>query len=278
MGNSGTFIKTIVPADTNNIVVVADWNQILWLYKECELDFIVEHTIILEDLQAKIGLFSLLETPWPNSNAISTDNEKQAEIARIKTEGQKVFLGIYHAYGNGPWIKKAEEILQNKNSLEEPWALIAPVFGTNSTAMLDANLKIGVRIENKAQGVGGLRGSDYVTIIGAWRKVTNFQHKKKEDDIELAQRARVFSETLTPNTPIELVPARTDGSRRGLLIYNRSSSIVYISYNQDVSPSVYSIKLNPDDYFEDSTSKLNWQGSFWAVGSTGTLNITELLL
>jgi hypothetical protein len=276
MGNSGTFIRRILPADANDIVLVADWNQILLPYKECELDFIVEHTIILEDFQAKIGLFSLLEAPWANTNALASDTHKEAELARIKTEGQKIFLGIYHAYGNGPWVKKAEEVLQNKNSFEQPWALMAPLFSTNTTAMLDSNLKIGVRIENKAQGVGGLKGSDYITIFGAWRKVTNLQSKKKDDDAE-ALTARVVSLHSEPNISFELAPPR-NGNRRGFSIYNCGIGSVFISYSQAVSLSVYTVRIDSKDYFEISITGLKWQGSYWALGeSEATLNITELL-
>jgi hypothetical protein len=181
MKNSGTFIKSLQPADANNIVLLIDFNQILAPYQEYAVDNIIEHTIILEDLQAKVGLFSLLEAGWEDTNALASRSAEEAALAKIKKEGQKVFLGIYHAYGNGPWIKKGEEILQNKNSLEQPWALMAPFFSTNVTALLDEDLKIGVKIESKAQGVGGLKATDYITIFGSWRKNTAILRKKKDD-------------------------------------------------------------------------------------------------
>ncbi|MEG4010397.1 hypothetical protein QUA41_30720, partial [Microcoleus sp. Pol11C1] len=181
MKNSGTFIRSLVPADGNAIATLVDFNQILMPYQEFTVDNIVEHVIVLEDLQAKCGLFSLLEAPWPNNvTALSSDAAQMAEQDKIKKEGQKVYLGIYHAYGNGPWIKKGEEILQNKNSLEQPWALMAPFFSTNETALLDEDLKIGVRVENKAQGNGGLKSSDYISIFGSWRKKTEIRKKKDE--------------------------------------------------------------------------------------------------
>ena len=185
MKNSGTFIRTLAPADGNTIVTLVDFNQILMPYQQFVADNIVEHSIVLEDLQAKVGLFSLLEAPWPDDvNALSSEAAQQASYDKIKKEGQKVFLEIFHAYGNGPWISKGEEILQNKNSLEQPWALMSPFFSTNETAIIDEDLKIGVRVVNKSQGSGGLKSNDYIKIFGAWRKQTNIR-KKKEEDLEV---------------------------------------------------------------------------------------------
>jgi len=178
MKNSGTFIYNLLPADANNIAVLFDFNRILAPYQEYTVDNIVEHTIILEDLQAKVGLFSLLEAGWPDVSELASQNTQENALAQIKKEGQKVYLGIYHSYSDGPWVKKGEEVLQNKNSLEQPWALMAPFFSTNETALLDEDLKVGVRVENKAQGTGGLRANDYLTINGSWRKITNIRKKK----------------------------------------------------------------------------------------------------
>lgn len=186
MKDSGTFVQSLVAADANNIITVVDFNQILSPYKEFEIDYIVSHAIVLEDFQIKCGLFSLLEADVPTTNALASQASQDAEDARIKKEGQKIYLDIFHAYGNGPWIQKAEEILQNKNSLEQAWALMAPAFSTNETALIDEDLKIGVRVSSKAQGVGGLKGNDYLRIFGSWRKVTTF-HKKKDNSVEALQ-------------------------------------------------------------------------------------------
>ncbi len=207
MKNSGTFIRSLIPADSNNIVTLIDFNQVLAPYQEFTIENIVEHSIILEDLQCKVGLFSLLEAGWPQVNALASESEVEAEQAKIKKEGQKIYLGIYHAYGNGPWVKKGEEILQNKNSLEQPWALMAPFFSTNETALLDEDLKIGVRVEAKAQGSGGLKGSDYLSIFGSWRKATNIR-KKKDDGIE-ALNARIASLELAIEGRLVNLPANT---------------------------------------------------------------------
>lgn len=195
MKDSGTFVRPILPVDANNIVTIVDFNQILMPYREFEIDWIVSHAIILEDFQVKCGLFSLLEADWEQTNALASESSIQAEQARIKKDGQKIYLKIFHAYGNGPWIEKAEEILQNKNSLEQPWALMAPAFSTNETALIDEDLKIGVQVSSKAQGVGGLKGNDYLRIFGSWRKVTNFR-KKKDDGVEALQSRIAALETL----------------------------------------------------------------------------------
>lgn len=229
MKDSGTFLRSLLSADANNIVTIVDFNQILSPYKEFEIDYIVSHAIILEDFQVKCGLFSLLEADWPQTNALASESSTEAEQARIKKEGQKIYLDIFHAYGNGPWIQKAEEILQNKNSLEQGWALMAPAFSTNETALIDEDLKIGVRVASRAQGVGGLKGNDYLRVFGSWRKVTNFR-KKKDDNEALADRISALESLLavfgaaSASLPGSngLVPAPPAGSAELLLRSDRS--------------------------------------------------------
>jgi uncharacterized membrane protein len=231
MKNSGTFIRTIIPTDSNSIATLIDFNQILAPYQEFAIENIVEHAITLEDLQVKVGLFSLLEAGWPDDiTALSSESAQEAAQAKIKKEGQKVYLGIYHAYGNGPWIKKGEEILQNKNSLEQPWALMAPFFSTNETALLDEDLKIGVRVESKAQGTGGLKGNDYLSIFGSWRKTTSIR-KKKDNGIE-ALNARIETLELALEGRLVNVAPNT------LLGRNTNTGVVEsISQNKFITPA-----------------------------------------
>jgi len=186
MSNSHRFSRTLTAADANNIVLILDLNQKLIEYEQFKPDHIVEHTIILDDFLARSGLFSLLEPTLPKVDvppALISDEQKEANYDKMVTEGQKVFLEIYIAEGNGPWELQGEEALLNVNSLEKPWPLLAPLFGTKTTATLGENLKLGARIAPKAQGVGGLQGTDYIRLMGSWRKDTQIT-KKKDDSIE----------------------------------------------------------------------------------------------
>jgi hypothetical protein len=287
MKNSGTFIKTLVPADANNIVTLVDFNQLLSGYRFLiEAGVIVEHAIVLEDLQAKVGLFSLTEAGWPNTNALSTDAQKEAELAKIKEEGQKIYLGCYHAYGLGSWEYKGEEILQNKNGFEQPWALMSPYFSTNETALIDEDLKIGVRVEPKAEGIGGLRRNDYITIFGAWKKLTN-----KENVRMLTNPASLISNStnspatstgaikndLTTATAL-IAPDRTGTKiRKDLFLYNSGSDSILINYGTTVSSTIYTAEILPTGSWRDFA---NSQGplSARAKNSTATLNVTEFTI
>lgn len=183
MSNSGRYSITLSAANANNIVMLLDFTQILSQYESFKIDDIVEHTIAIEDLHARVGLFSLLEASWPNTTALASEAEQEAARAKILKEGQKVYLELYIAQGNGPWKLEAEEVLQNKNGLEQPWSLMG-LIGSNLTALLGEDIKLGFKIASRAQGIGGLKGSDYVRISGTWRKNTNIEPKKKEDGIE----------------------------------------------------------------------------------------------
>lgn len=193
--NSDWFAVTLRPADANNIVLLLDFNQILSVYEPFKTDNIVEHTIALEDLHAKIGLFSLLESGMPPNdinNALASEAADAAAWAKINREGQKVYLELYVAKGNGPWILRGEEILQNRNSIEQPWSLMR-LLGSNPATLMGESIKIGVKIASKAQGVGGLKGNDYIHLSGTWRKNTVIEPKKKDDSIEaLNNRIKVL--------------------------------------------------------------------------------------
>jgi hypothetical protein len=287
--NTGTFIKTVLPADGNSIVTIADFNQILAPYQFLvEAGVIIEHALVLEDFQAKLGLFSLSEAGWPNVNAISTDAEKEAELAKIKKEGQKIYLGCYHAYGSGPWQKKGEEILQNKNGLEQPWTLMAPYFSTNATALLDEDLKIGIRVEPKAEGnEGGLKQGDYITVFGAWKKITNKENIQMlinpntavpNSTNSPANSSGAVKNDLTATSSLIASDRTATKNRKDLFLHNASSSpdSVLINYGTTVSSSVYTAEILPGGSWRDFA---NSQGAVSARAkiTTATLNVTEFV-
>lgn len=288
MKNTGTFIKTLLPADGNNIVTIVDFGQLLSGYRFLtEAGVIIEHSIVLEDLQAKVGLFSLAKAGWPNVNAISTDAQKEAELAKIKEEGQKIYLGCYHAYGNGPWQYKGEEILQNKNGFEQPWALMAPYFSTNETALIDEDLKIGVKVESKAEGIGGLKQNDYITVFGAWKKSSNKENIQmliNPTSVPLnstnspANSSGAVKHDLTVTQVLVTSDRTTTKNRKDLFLHNTNSSqdSVLINYGTTVSGSVYTAEILPGGSWRDFA---NSQGliSARAKTTTATLNVTEFI-
>jgi hypothetical protein len=289
MKNTGTFIQILLPADGNNIVTLVDFNQVLSPYKFLtEAGVMVEHALVIEDLQAKIGLFSLTEAGWPNVNAISTEAEREAELAKIKKEGQKIYLGCYHAYGNGPWIYKGEEILQNKNGLEQPWALMAPYFSTNTTALVDEDLKIGIKVEAKAEGVGGLKQDDYINVFGSWKKLTGKENIQMLINPTVAQSSSTNSPSSSAGavkndltvTPSLIAGDRTaTKNRKDLFLFNASSSpdSVFVNYGTTVSSSAYTAEILPGGSWRDFA---NSQGpiSARAKATTATLNVTEFTI
>jgi len=289
MKNTGTFIKTLLPADANNIVTVVDFNQILSAYQFLiEAGVMIEHAIVLEDFQAKVGLFSLIEAGWPNVNAISTEAQKEAELAKIKKEGQKIYLGCYHAYGNGSWQKKGEEILQNKSGIEQPWALMAPYFSTNTTALLDEDLKIGISVEAKAEGVGGLKQGDYITVFGSWKKSSNKENipmltnptvTQSNSTNSPASSTGAVKNDLTTAPVIIVSDRRSTKDRKDLFLFNASSSpdSVFVNYGTTVSSSAYTAEILPGGSWRDFA---NSQGpiSARAKTTTATLNVTEFTI
>ncbi len=181
------FTRRITVADSNNIVTVLDMNAINSEYQIFESDYVVKFQVVLEDLKVTVGLFSLAEAPWPDTNALMSESATMAEIAKIRTQGQKISLQLYTAKGNGPWVYQSKVVLQNQGGEETHVPILVPFLSTNETLLVGGDFKLGVRIEpiwNQP-----LKVNDYLVVKGTWRQIVSFS-KKKDDDVE-ALAARI---------------------------------------------------------------------------------------
>ena len=179
--STGNFNRRITVADSNNIITVLDVNAANAKYQIFDQDYLVEFQAVLEDLKITVGLLSLLEAPWPDTNALMGESATMAEIAKIRTQGQKISLGLYVASGNGPWQYESEVVLQNQGGSETHVPILVPFLSSNETLLIAGNFKLGVKIEPKWNQP--LKINDYLVIKGTWRQIVSFS-KKKDDDVE----------------------------------------------------------------------------------------------
>ncbi len=170
--STGNFNRRITVADSNNIIAILDMNVVNSEYQIFEKDYLVKFQSVLEDLKVTVGLMGLAEAPWPEVNALMNESEKMAEIARIRTQGQKIGLGLYTAIGNGPWQYESEVVLQNQGGSETHVPIVVPFLSSNETLLMAGNLKLGVRVEPKWNQP--LKINDYLVIKGTWRQVVSF--------------------------------------------------------------------------------------------------------
>lgn len=170
--STGNFNRRITVADSNNIIAILDMNAANSKYQTFEKDYLVEFQVVLEDLKVTVGLMGLAEAPWPDVNALMSESEKMAEIARVRTQGQKIGLGLYTAIGNGPWQYESEVVLQNQGGAETHVPILVPFLSSNETLLIAGNFKLGVRVEPKWNQP--LKASDYLVIKGTWRQVVSF--------------------------------------------------------------------------------------------------------
>ena len=173
---TGNFNRRITVADSNNIIAILDMNAVNSKYQAFEKDYLVEFQAVLEDLKVTVGLMGLAEAPWPDVNALMSESEKMAEIARVRTQGQKIGLGLYTAIGNGPWQYESEVVLQNQGGSETHVPILVPFLSSNETLLMAGNFKLGVKIEPKWNQP--LKVDDYLVIRGTWRQVVSFSEIK----------------------------------------------------------------------------------------------------
>lgn len=203
--STGNFNRRITVADSNNIITVLDMNATNAKYQIFDQDYLVEFQAVLEDLKVTVGLLSLLEAPWPDTNALMSESATMAEIAKIRTQGQKISLGLYVASGNGPWQYESEVTLQNQGGSETHVPILVPFLSSNETLLIAGNFKLGVKIEPKWNQP--LKVNDYLIVKGTWRQIVSFS-KKKDDDVEMLS-ARIASLELAVNERLINLPAGT---------------------------------------------------------------------
>ncbi len=199
------FSRKITASDNNNIVTVLDLAIINSEYQIFEQDYKVTFQVALEDVKCTVGLFSLAPAPFPEVNALMSEAAKNAEIAKVQTEGQKIALGLYTAKGNGPWTYKARIVLQNQGGDENHVPLLVPHLGTNETLLVGGTFKLGVKVEpiwNQP-----LKAQDYIVVSGTYKQVVSFSSKKKDDIEQL--NARIEALELALAGRLTGVPAGT---------------------------------------------------------------------
>lgn len=203
--STGNFNRRITVADSNNIITVLDMNAANSKYQIFDQDYLVEFQAVLEDLKITVALSSLLEAPWPDTNALMSESATMAEIAKIRTQGQKISLGLYVASGNGPWQYESEVVLQNQGGSETHVPILVPFLSSNETLLMAGNFRLGVKIEPKWNQP--LKLNDYLIVKGTWRQIVSFS-KKKDDDVEMLS-ARIASLELAVNGKLINLPANT---------------------------------------------------------------------
>ena len=209
--STGNFNRRITVADSNNIITVLDMNAANAKYQIFDQDYLVEFQAVLEDLKITVGLLSLLEAPWPDTNALMSESATMAEIAKIRTQGQKISLGLYVASGNGPWQYESEVVLQNQGGSETHVPILVPFLSSNETLLIAGNFKLGVKIEPKWNQP--LKINDYLVVKGTWRQIVSFS-KKKDDDVEMLS-ARIAALELALEGRLINLSANTLLGRRG---------------------------------------------------------------
>ena len=125
--STGSFSRRMTSADGNGIVAILDLSIINSKYDGFKSDgYLVEIQALLEDLKVMVSLPSLLVPPFPSPDPFGGEAAKQAELMKMRSEGQKISLGIYSANGNGPWRYESEVVLQNFGGAEHHVPILVP--------------------------------------------------------------------------------------------------------------------------------------------------------
>ena len=229
------FTRRITVADSNNIVAVLDMAAVNSEYQIFESDYVVKFQVVLEELKITVGLFSLAEAPWPDTNALMSESATMAEISKIRSQGQKISLQLYTAKGNGPWMYQSKVVLMNQGGEETHVPILVPFLSTNETLLVGGDFKLGVRVEpiwNQP-----LKANDYLVIKGTWRQIVSFS-KKKDDDVE-ALSARIAALELALQDRLTNLPGGVILGRNG-----STGTVQQIPQSQFATPAQITTAIN----------------------------------
>lgn len=199
------FSRRITASDANNIVAVLDLFTINGEYQIYQEDYKISFQVALEDVKCTVGLFSLSSAPFPETNALMSEAARNAEVAKVRTEGQKIALSLWTAKGNGPWKCESQVVLQNQEGEENHVPLLVPYLGSNETTLVGGDFKFGVKVEpiwNQP-----LKANDYLVISGTYKQIVSFTSKKKDDIEQL--NARIEALELALSGRLTDLPANT---------------------------------------------------------------------
>ncbi|MEG3859183.1 hypothetical protein QT974_08685 [Microcoleus sp. herbarium12] len=234
-------------------------------YQIFEKDYLVKYQAVLEDLKITVGLFGLAQAPWPDTNALMSESATMAEIAKIRTQGQKISLGLYVAADNGPWQYESEVVLQNQGGSETHVPILVPFLSSNETLLVGGNFKLGVRVEPKWNQP--LKANDYLIIKGTWRQVVSFS-KKKDDDVD-ALAARIAAIELALEGRLINLPDNTVlGRNEGVGTVQVLAKAALLENNCLLSPRSGSTPFNANTWLPASFAAV-----LWLDNNSGHLNL-----
>lgn len=217
--STGNFSWRITSADGNGIIAILDLTQVNAKYEVFKQSHLVEVQALLEDLKVTVNLPSLVPPPFPNINALMSDSDKQAEIMKIRDQGQKISLGLYIAKGNGAWQYESEVVFQNYGGAEHHVPILVPFLSSNETLLMGGDFKLGVKIETKWQQP--LKASDFLLVKGTYRQIVSFSELLTINKLSGAEdEMRIIGEIVAHgslNTPNKWLPC--DGSSRPIAAY-----------------------------------------------------------
>lgn len=217
--STGNFSRRITSADGNSIIAILDLLQVNAKYQVFKQSHLVEIQALLEDLKVTVNLPSLVPPPFPNINALMSESDKQAEIMKIRDQGQKISLGLYIAKGNGPWQYESEVVLQNYGGAEHHVPILTPFLSSNETLLMGEDFKLGVKVEPKWQQP--LKASDFLLVKGTYRQIVSFSELLITNKLSGAEdEMRIIGEIIaysSINTPNKWLPC--DGSSRPIAAY-----------------------------------------------------------
>ncbi|MBW4425321.1 MAG: hypothetical protein KME50_12945 [Nostoc desertorum CM1-VF14] len=223
---------------------------------------LIDEYLEVEDLKAVSWIYSLPSVPFPVFELEDSESKQLLTAINLEWKSNRIQLDIVVNINNSlNWQRIAAYSLLNS----DPYPYREYSLGNHS---LGNNSMLGLQIRNVGFGLlqNSVKGQDKVT---AYANLTRHITIEKLIDIsvKIANNITTIASTIVNTNP----------NRKGITFFNSSNKNIFIDTVSGVSTNSYSVKLEPDDYYE-APSPL-YTGAYYGIVAEGStaIDIREYL-
>jgi hypothetical protein len=223
---------------------------------------LIDEYLEVEDLKAVSWIYSLPPVPFPVFELEDTESKQLLTAINLEWKSDRIQLDIVVNIDNTlRWQRIAAFSLLNS----DPYPYREYSLGNHS---LGNNSMLGLQIRNVGFGSlqNSVRGQDKVTAYANLTRHITIE-KLVDTSIKIANNITTIASTIVNSNP----------NRKGITFFNSSNKNVFIDTVSSVTTSSYSVKLEPDDYYE-APSPI-YTGAYYGIVSDGStaIDIREYL-
>lgn len=269
------FQSVISQGNSNNIITCLDCSAVWGRYlSKFEKDYQIFVEWQLESFDIASRIFSLPQTPFPETSFSNSNSENAAAIHQRWSNYPRIELQIHTAYDSGQTRARGQQIVIQNNPINFPVSALN-YLTSGAVRLLGKNHKIAVQVLPTSDPlIRQLSASDQITVSGEW-KMSITAIEKSSTEITAWMPIGI---DLTANTATQILPENPN--RRNFWIQNQGISAVRLCFgtfnSQSLNNNQWPILNIGGSLISSSFEKTELYQSVWALALDGNSRITGM--